>query len=86
MKTEVYFKGNDTPALFISSKKSRLSVDAVGEMLRKYCEQANVPQITFKDLKSTMVYLLARQNVSMDAIMRFLNVTDYSICLCRRNS
>ena len=74
---EVYFKGNDTPALFISSKKSRLSVDAVGEMLRKYCEQANVPQITFKDLKSTMVYLLARQNVSMDAIMKFLDVSDY---------
>ena len=74
---EVYFKGNDTPALFISSKKSRLSVDAVGEMLRKYCEQTNVPQITFKDLKSTMVYLLARQNVSMDAIMKFLDVSDY---------
>ena len=74
---EVYFKGSDTPALFISSKKSRLSVDAVGEMLRNYCEQANVPQITFKDLKSTMVYLLARENVSMEAIMNFMGVSDY---------
>lgn len=74
---EQYFKGCDTPALFISSMKHRLSVDAVGEMLRKYCEQANVPQITFKDLKSTMVYLLAKENVSMESIMDFLGVSDY---------
>lgn len=74
-----YFKGSDTPALFISSLKHRLSVDAVGYMLRKYCEQANVPIITFKDLKSTMVYLLARENVSMESIMDFLGVSDYLI-------
>lgn len=72
-----YFKGNDTPALFVSTKKTRISVDAVGNMLHNYCERANVPDITFKDLKSTMVYLLAKENVSMDSIMNYLGVTDY---------
>lgn len=74
-----YFKGSDTSALFVSSQKHRLSVDAVSHMLAKYCEQANVPIISFKDLKSTMVYLLAKENVSMHDIMKFLGVTDYLI-------
>ena len=76
---ESYFKGSDTPALFVSTLKHRLSVDAAGGMLQKYCEQAHVPKISFKDLKATMVYLLARENVSMDAIMQFLNISDYMV-------
>ena len=51
-----YFKGVDSPALFISTMKHRLSIDAVTHMLEKNCEQANVHRITYKDLKSTMVY------------------------------
>jgi hypothetical protein len=73
----VCFTGGDTPALFVSSQKKRLSVDAANEMLTKYCEQANVPRITFKNLKSTMIYLLAKENVSMEAIMDFLDTSDY---------
>lgn len=72
-----YFKGSDTPALFVSSLKRRLSADAASEMLAKYCERANVPRITFKDLKSTMIYLFARENVSMEAIMELLDTSDY---------
>ena len=74
-----YFKGIDSPALFISTMKHRLSVDAVTHMLEKNCEQANVHRITYKDLKSTMVYLLAQKNVSMEAIMKFIDVSDYLI-------
>lgn len=74
-----YFEGIDSPALFISTLKRRLSVDAVAHMLEKNCEQANVHRITYRDLKSTMVYLLAQQNVSMEAIMKFIDVSDYLI-------
>ena len=72
-----YFEGSDTPALFVSTLKYRMSVDAASKMLAKYCEQSNVPHMTFKDLKSTMVYLLAKENVSMEAIMELLNTSDY---------
>lgn len=74
-----YFKESDTPALFISSKKNRISADAVNNMLDKYCEKADITRITFKDLKSTMIYLLAQKNVSMEAIMEHLDVSDYMI-------
>ena len=72
-----YFKGSDTPALFVSSLKNRLSINTVGQIIQKHCEEANVPIITFKDLKSTMVYLLAQENVSMESIMEFLGTSDY---------
>ena len=72
-----YFKDSDTPALFVSTLKNRLSVYTVGQIMEKYCDEANVPIITFKDLKSTMVYLLALEDVSMEAIMELLGTSDY---------
>lgn len=74
-----YFEQLDTSALFVSTQKNRLSVDAVSHMLERYCEKANIKRITYKDLKSTMVYLLAKENVSMSAIMDFLDISDYTI-------
>ena len=74
-----YFRGSDTSALFVSTLKNRISVHTIGQIIEKHCEEANVPIITFKDLKSTMVYLLARENVSMEAIMELLGISDYMV-------
>ena len=72
-----YFEGSDTSALFVSTRKQRISEDRASEMLSKYCEQAEIARRSFKDLKSTMVYLLAKENVSMEDIMNRIGVSDY---------
>lgn len=73
----VYFEGSDTFALFVSTRKQRMSEDRVNEMLSKYCEQAEIARRSFKDLKSTMIYLLAKEDVSMEDIMNRIGVSDY---------
>ena len=73
----VYFEGSDTSALFVSTRKQRMSEDRVSEMLSKYCEQAEIARRSFKDLKSTMIYLLAKEDVSMEDIMNRIGASDY---------
>lgn len=74
-----YFDGEVTSALFVSNLKNRLSIYTVEQIIKTHCEAADLPIITYKDLKSTMVYLLAIEGVSMAAIMELLSVTDYDM-------
>ncbi len=74
-----YFKGEETPALFISNLKNRVSIYTVDQIIKTHCEAADLPIITYKDLKSTMVYLLGLEGVSMAAIMDMLSITDYEM-------
>lgn len=74
-----YFKGEETPAVFVSNLKNRISVQTVDQIIKTHCETADLPIITYKDLKSTMVYLLALEGVSMASILELLSVKDYGM-------
>ena len=74
-----YVQVSNMPALFFSSENERLTESAVNEALAQYCEQADLPLITCRDLKSTMIYLLACEGVSMEALMRHLGTQHYHL-------
>ena len=58
----------DTNALFISQKKGRISVDSVGDLLAKYCDEAGIQRITPHKLRSTAACMLAKNDIPVKAI------------------
>lgn len=62
----------DMSALFISQKKSRLSVFAVGEMLEKYCAEAGIKRITPHKLRASAACALAKAGLPVKAIAQQL--------------
>jgi integrase/recombinase XerC len=62
----------DTTALFVSKKKTRLSVDAVGDMLTKYCDEAEIKRITPHKLRATASCMMAKNNIPVKAIAKQL--------------
>lgn len=72
------FKDTSSPALFISMKNNRLSVDAVGDMLTKYCEEAGIKRITPHKLRASAACALARNNIPVKAIAKQLGHNNIS--------
>jgi integrase/recombinase XerC len=66
------YKDVVTSALFLSQKKSRLSSDAVGDMLTKYCEDAGIKRITPHKLRASAACALAKAGVPVKAIAQQL--------------
>ena len=62
----------ETTALFVSKKKSRLSVDAVADMLVKYCDEAGIKRITPHKLRATASCMMAKNNIPVKAIAKQL--------------
>lgn len=61
-----------TTALFVSRNKSRLSVDAVGDLLDKYCDEAGIKRITPHKLRATAACMLAKAGIPVKAIAKQL--------------
>ena len=66
------FADVDSQALFISQKRSRWSVWAVGDMLEKYCNEAGIKRITPHRLRSSAACALAKAGVPVKAIAKQL--------------
>jgi integrase/recombinase XerD len=62
----------NTTALFLSQKKGRLSVDAVGDLLTKYCMEAGIKRITPHKLRATASCMMAKNNIPVKAIAKQL--------------
>jgi site-specific recombinase XerD len=66
------FADVDSPALFLSQKRSRWSVYAVGDMLEKYCAEAGIKRITPHKLRASSACALAQNNIPVKAISKQL--------------
>lgn len=66
------FADVDSPALFLSQKRTRWSVYAVGDMLSKYCAEAGIKRITPHKLRASAACALAKNNIPVKAISKQL--------------
>ena len=66
------FADVNSNALFISQMKNRLSVDAVADMLTKYCDEAGIKRITPHKLRASAACALAKNNIPVKAIAKQL--------------
>lgn len=66
------FSNADTPALFISQAKQRITSKSVGEMLEKYCGEAGIKRITPHKLRATAACMLAKAGLPVKAIAKQL--------------
>jgi integrase/recombinase XerC len=66
------FEDINSNALFLSQKKSRLSVDSVADLLAKYCEEAGIKKITPHKLRASAACALAKNNIPVKAIAKQL--------------
>lgn len=75
------FEGVKSQALFLSQKKSRLSGDAVGDILTKYCDQANIKRITPHKLRASAACALAKAGLPVKAIAKQLGHSNTQITM-----
>ncbi len=68
----IEFENIDTNALFLSQKRGRLSGDAVGDLLTKYCSEAGIKRITPHKLRASAACALAKNNIPVKAIAKQL--------------
>ena len=68
----VEYQNVNTSALFLSQKKNRVSSDAVGDILTKYCDEAGIKRITPHKLRSSAACALAKAGVPVKAIAKQL--------------
>lgn len=61
-----------TTALFLSQKQNRISDDAVGDFLEKYCDQAGIKRITCHRLRASAACALAKAGIPVKAIAQQL--------------
>jgi site-specific recombinase XerD len=66
------FEDINTNALFLSQKRGRLSGDAVGDLLTKYCSEAGIKRITPHKLRASAACALAKNNIPVKAIAKQL--------------
>lgn len=71
----------DTSALFLSQKKNRMSRDAVGDILTKYCDEAGIKRITPHKMRSTAACALAKAGVPVKAIAKQLGHSNTSVTM-----
>lgn len=66
------YKELNSDALFISQKQTRMSVDAVADMLAKYCDEADIKRITPHKLRASAACALAKAGIPVKAIAKQL--------------
>lgn len=71
----------DSQALFLSQKKNRLSEDAVGDMLTKYCDEAGIKRITPHKLRASAACALARAGLPVKAIAKQLGHSNTQVTM-----
>ena len=82
----VEFRGDvyrdiDSPALFFSKNYDRMSVDAVADMLTKYCNWAGIKRITPHKLRSSAACALAKAGVPVKAISQQLGHSNSQVTM-----
>lgn len=77
----VEYGGVNTSALFLSQKKSRMSGDAVGDILTKYCDAAGIKRITPHKLRASAACALAKAGVPVKAIARQLGHSNTQVTM-----
>ena len=75
------FEDVDSQALFLSQKKNRLSEDAVGDMLAKYCDEAGIKRITPHKLRASAACALAKAGVPVKAIAKQLGHSNTQVTM-----
>ena len=75
------FENINSRALFLSQKKSRLSSDAVGDILTKYCDEAGIKRITPHKLRASAACALAKANVPVKAIAKQLGHSNTQVTM-----
>lgn len=75
------FKHIDSPALFLSQKKSRISGDSVGDILTKYCNEAGIKRITPHKLRASAACALAKAGVPVKAIAKQLGHSNTQVTM-----
>ena len=75
------FEEINTRALFLSQKKNRLSSDAVGDILTKYCDEAGIKRITPHKLRASAACALAKANVPVKAIAKQLGHSNTQVTM-----
>lgn len=75
------FADVNSQALFISQKRSRWSVWAVGDMLEKYCDEAGIKRITFHKLRASAACALAKAGVPVKAISKQLGHSNTQVTM-----
>lgn len=75
------FKDADTSALFLSRQKQRISVDAVSDMLAKYCAEAGIKRITPHKLRATAACMLAKNGLPVKAIAKQLGHSGVNVTM-----
>lgn len=71
----------NSQALFLSQKKSRLSGDAVGDILTKYCDEAGIKRITPHKLRASAACALAKAGVPVKAIAKQLGHSNTQVTM-----
>ena len=71
----------DSSALFLSQKKNRLSSDAVGDILTKYCEEAGIKRITPHKLRASAACALAKAGIPVKAIAKQLGHSNTQVTM-----
>lgn len=69
---EEAFGDVDTTALFVSRNRRRLTIEAVGDLLEKYCNEADIKRITPHKLRATASCMMAKNNIPVKAIAKQL--------------
>lgn len=71
----------NSQALFLSQKKNRLSGDAVGDILTKYCDEAGIKRITPHKLRASAACALAKAGVPVKAIAKQLGHSNTQVTM-----
>lgn len=75
------FTSVNSPALFISQKNTRLSGDAIGDALTKYCNEAGIKRITPHKLRASAACALAKAGVPVKAIAKQLGHSNTQVTM-----
>ena len=80
IRTSEFADVNST-ALFLSQKNSRLSGDAIGDALAKYCSMAGIKRITPHKLRASAACALAKAGVPVKAIAKQLGHSNTQVTM-----
>ena len=75
------FSDVDSSALFLSRKKNRMSVDAVSDILTRYCDEADIKRITPHKLRASAACALAKAGVPVKAIAKQLGHSNTQVTM-----
>ena len=71
----------DSSALFLSKNYERITIDAVADMLAKYCDVAGIKKVTPHKLRSSAACALAKAGVPVKAISQQLGHSNSQVTM-----